>query len=444
MAAQDKAAILASLPVRPDENPFAVTIGGFYRRWFNLVNDLQTLIDTVATIKSTEDEDWVPAWSAVGERYEKLADAALARGNKAEARKQYLEAKTFYSLARFPAPYHSGSAICPPDMSPIKTRSYQRYLDCFHKATALRDAPQIELRVKRDGKEAVGYLRLPKNASAKNKVPAVLVMCGADMLKEDREKYADGANVEGLAALVVDAPGTGQTSFAHAPESIVAWQAALDALQSRPEIDGDRLGAFGVSRGGLWVMRLAAQDNKRIKGLISCAPGGVGYWGTDEERADIRKAAFERYKTNWFGPRGTKPEPQEMSEAEQRKEFLRWSLKDNGLLDKLTMPMFLVNGKVDHLTPIGNLYMALESGPPAGRVARVYPDDGHIAARNEREWGPAAWKWLAGVLKEGMKTVAAAKPAKAAGKTKSTTKKVVRKATKKKPVKKPGKKAKKK
>ena len=55
---------------------------------------------------------------------------------------------------------------------------------------------------------------------------------------------------------------------------------------------------------------------------------------------------------------------------------------------------YLVNGKVDHLTPIGNLYLALESGPPTGRVARVYPDDGHIAAKNEREWGPAAWKWL--------------------------------------------------
>ena len=84
----------------------------------------------------------------------------------------------------------------------------------------------------------------------------------------------------------------------------------------------------------------------------------------------------------------------EITEEEQRKEFLRWSLKDNGLLDKLTMPMFLVNGKVDHLTPIGNLYLLLESGPPTGRVARVYPDDGHIAARNEREWGPAAWRWL--------------------------------------------------
>ena len=37
---------------------------------------------------------------------------------------------------------------------------------------------------------------------------------------------------------------------------------------------------------------------------------------------------------------------------------------------------------------------ALESGPPTGRLARVYPDDGHIAAKNEKEWGPAAWHWL--------------------------------------------------
>jgi esterase FrsA len=449
MAVQDKAAILASLPVRGDENPFAVTIGGFYRRWFNLVDDLQALIDTVAGLTSTEDEDWVPAWSAVAARYEKIADEALARGDRANARKNFLEAKTFYSLARFPAPYHSGSAICPPGMSPIKSESYQRYLDCFHKATALRDEPQIELRIKREGKEAVGYLRLPKGASAKNKVPAVLVMCGGDMYKEDREKYAEGANNAGMAALVVDAPGTGQTTFVHSPEAIVAWKATLDALQSRPEIDGNRLGAFGVSRGGLWVMRLGALDN-RIKGLISCAPGGVGYWGTDEERAEIRRASLERYKTNWFGPRGTKPEPKAMTEEEQRKDFLLWSLKDNGLLDNLTMPMFLVNGKVDHLTPIGNLYMALESGPPTGRVARVYPDDGHIAARNEREWGPAAWKWLAGVLMEGMKTAAAAaafakpKTAKAAGKGKPAAKKVVKKTANKKAVKKTVKKAKKK
>jgi hypothetical protein len=393
MAINNKAEMLAKLPVRPDEDPFVVAIGGFYRRWFNLVDDLQPMLDTVATLKGTEDEDWVPAWSAVAARYEKDADAALKRGDQETARNGFIQAKTYYSLARFPAPYHSGSPICPPSMSKLKEESYNKYLDCFRRATELRKGSHEVVRVARDGKEAVGYLRIPAGASASNKVPAVLVMCGGDMYKEDRERYADGAMQEGMAALVVDAPGTGQTSFAHAPESVVAWQSALDALQKRPEIDGNRLGAFGVSRGGLWVMRLAAIDN-RIKGLISCAPGGVGYWGTPEERAEWRKAAEARARTNWFGPRGTKPSTYTISEEEQRKEFLRWSLKDNGLLEKLTMPMYLVNGKIDHLTPIGNLYLALESGPPTGRVARVYPDDGHIAAKNEREWGPAAWKWL--------------------------------------------------
>jgi pimeloyl-ACP methyl ester carboxylesterase len=213
------------------------------------------------------------------------------------------------------------------------------------------------------------------------------------MYKEDREKYAEGALAEGLAALVVDAPGTGQTTFPHAPESIVAWQAALDELGKQPEVDGSRLGAFGVSRGGLWVMRLAASD-ARVKALISIAPGGVGYWGTAEERAEWRKHLDERAK-NWFGPRATRPaQRNKLSEEEQRQEFLRWSLKDNGLLQNLTMPMLLINGKRDHLTPIGNIYMLLESGPATSRTARIYEDDGHIAAKNEVEWGPAAWKWL--------------------------------------------------
>jgi dienelactone hydrolase len=393
MATNNKAEVLAKLPVRPDEDPFVVAIGGFYRRWFNLVDDLQPILDTVATLKGTEDEDWVPAWSAVAKRYESDAEAALKRGDKASARNAFIQAKSYYSIARFPSPYRGGSAICPPTMSRIKEESYNKYLECFRRACEFLDAPPETITIRRDGREAVGYLRLPKGASASQRVPAVLVMCGGDMYKEDREKYAEGAMAEGMAALVVDAPGTGQTTFDHAPEAVVAWQAALDALAARAEIDGNRLGAFGVSRGGLWVMRLAAHDS-RIKGLISCAPGGVGYWGTSEERAEWRKAAAERARTNWFGPRGTKPAARTITEEEQRKEFLRWSLKDNGLLDKLTMPMYLVNGKVDHLTPIGNLYLALESGPPTGRVARVYPDDGHIAAKNEREWGPAAWKWL--------------------------------------------------
>ena len=389
----DKARILATLPIRPDEDPFVVAIGGFYRRWFNLLDDLQPLLDTVAKLEGTEDEVWVPAWSAVAERLEKEAQHALAGGDRAAARKAFLEAKTYYSLARFPAPYRSGSPICPPEMGPLKARAYDKYLECFQSAARLLEHPPQTVRVARAGHQATGYLRVPVGAGESSRAPAVLVMCGGDMYKEDREKYAEGALAQGLAALVVDAPGTGQTTFPHAPESVVAWQAALDALSERPEIDATRLGAFGVSRGGLWVMRLAATDT-RIKALISVAPAGAGYWGTPEERSAWREHVDARAKF-WFGPRGMRPaQPKKLTEEDQRAEFLRWSLKDNGLLQKLTMPMLLINGKRDHLSPIGNLYMLLESGPPTGRTARVYEDDGHIAARNESEWGPAAWKWL--------------------------------------------------
>src|ERR1700688_3625645 len=99
MAINNKPEMLAKLPVRPDEDPFVVAIGGFYRRWFNLVDDLQPMLDTVATLKGTEDEDWVPAWSAVAARYEKDAEAALKPVDKAAARGAFIQAEAYYSLA---------------------------------------------------------------------------------------------------------------------------------------------------------------------------------------------------------------------------------------------------------------------------------------------------------------------------------------------------------
>jgi esterase FrsA len=384
---------LAGLPVRADEDPFSVAIGGFYRRWFSLVDDLDLLCETVATLTDTVDEDWVPAWSAVARRYVEQAQRALAAGDGAGARRLFLQAKTYYSIARFPSPYHSGSPFAPAEMGKLKATANASYLDCFRRASELSDNPPEAVTLERDDYEAAGYLYVPPVASADGPVPGVLVMCGGDMYKEDREHYAHGAVAAGLAALVVDGPGTGQTSFPHAPESVVAWQLALDLMGSRPDIDAGRLGAFGVSRGGLWVLRLAALD-ERIRAVASIAPAGVGYEGSAEERAAWRKARNARAK-HWFGPRALRPEkPQVVGEEEQRREFLTWSLKHNGLLDRLSAPALLINGKHDHLSPIGELYLALESGPPTGRVARVYPDDGHIAARNEPEWGPATWAWL--------------------------------------------------
>ena len=35
------------------------------------------------------------------------------------------------------------------------------------------------------------------------------------------------------------------------------------------------------------------------------------------------------------------------------------------------MPILMINGKKDHLAPIGNIYFMLENGPALGREARI-------------------------------------------------------------------------
>ena len=74
--------------------------------------------------------------------------------------------------------------------------------------------------------------------------------------------------------------------------------------------------------------------------------------------------------------------------------FEKWSLSSLGILDKIDQPMLLINGKKDHLAPIGNIYFMLENGPPHGREARIYPDAGHCAFKYQDHWAAASFEWL--------------------------------------------------
>ena len=59
------------------------------------------------------------------------------------------------------------------------------------------------------------------------------------------------------------------------------------------------------------------------------------------------------------------------------------------------MPVLMINGKHDHLAPIGNIYFMLEHGPATGKEARVYADAGHCAFQYFDHWAPDCFRWLA-------------------------------------------------
>ena len=71
-----------------------------------------------------------------------------------------------------------------------------------------------------------------------------------------------------------------------------------------------------------------------------------------------------------------------------------WSLESLGLVEKMSMPLLLINGDTDGLAPASNIYFMLEGGQPGLRSAKIYKNSGHCAFEHQPEWGPSSFRWL--------------------------------------------------
>ena len=101
-------------------------------------------------------------------------------------------------------------------------------------------------------------------------------------------------------------------------------------------------------------------------------------------------------RATWrFGASDDPPSFPPTTMEKERSDFKRWALSEQGILDNITMPVLMINGKLDHLAPIGNIYFMLETGPATGKEARVYADAGHCAFKYQSHWAPATFRWLA-------------------------------------------------
>ncbi len=369
----------------PNENPFEVQHGGFYRRWFSMVDNLDELKAAVATLEGTTQDKWVPVWRPLGRRHEELGDELEAAGDHDGARAAYLQAKTYYAIGRFPG-----------EITDLKRAVSQDCARAYRKACAHLDPPMEFVRFEHQGQEIGAHFRAPASADD-SPVPAVLIMCGADVFKEDRGWAQDYCIENGMAALVMDGPDSGENPFPWAPESVSAWEAAVDYLAARPEVNAARIGAFGISRGGYSVMQLAGTAPDKLKAVVANAGHPFGYVMGDEELEAFVRAKNERASRD-FGEPGGPAWIEATSVENERAEFKRWALSEQGILDNITMPVFMINGKHDHLAPIGNIYFMLEHGPATGKEARVYADAGHCAFKHQSHWAPATFAWLADKL----------------------------------------------
>jgi len=369
-----------ALDFTPSEDPFVVDHDGFYRRWLAMIEDHDELRDTVAQVKATTEDKWVPLWRGVAKRHEDRGDALEAAGDLDAARRSFLVAKAYYSIGRYPG-----------GITPLKQAVCDDLARAYRKACAHLDPPLEVVEVECDGKAIRSHFRAPNTGRPAG---AVLVMCGYDMFKEDRGWAGEFALDNGLASLVMDAPGTGENPFAWDPASVKAWVAAIDWLAARPEVDETRIGAFGISRGGYSVMQLAGTYPERVRAVVANAGHPFGYRMTDQELEDFVDARNAR-ASYVFGAPGDTTSFETWTVEREKALFKEWALSEQGILERITMPVLMINGKHDHLAPIGNIYFMFESGPVGSREARIYADAGHCAFKYYKEWAPASFRWLA-------------------------------------------------
>lgn len=239
------------------------------------------------------------------------------------------------------------------------------------------DPPLEVVRIPYEGKEIVGYLRLPANAP--RPVPLVLAISGLDSRKETVSETYAAAVPEGIGFFAVDSPGTGQAPRKADETADRMYSRVLDYLATRGEIDKSRILVHGQSFGAYWAAKLAHTEAKRLAGAVTQSPPIHRTFQPDffRSRMYTREYLFDYVPASLF--------VYGMKSADELIAFLpKMSLQAQDLLGKPTAPILVVGGSRDTQVPIEDLELLINSGTEP-REAWINPAGGHMG-RSAGTW----------------------------------------------------------
>jgi len=324
---------------------------------------LDDVRDALGKITSLDRDEWAAAWSAPAARHLAAGQSEEASGRIKEAQASYVQAWRTYSFARWPV-----------TNSPGKERAYAAAVDAFQRYARHLDPPLETVRIPFEGKEIVGYLRLPKGVRP---APLVLTISALDSRKEDNVEQGEHFIRRGIAFLALDMPGTGQAPIKIDVGAERIFSRALDYVAGRPEIDARRVVVKGGSWSGYWAAVLGIVEKDRLKGAV-VQGGPIDHYFQPEWQT--KALGTREYLFDLFPARAS------VYGVTTLEEFLaygpRMSLKARGLIGKPSAPMLLVNGEHDSQVPIADLNLLLHSGSP--KEAWVNPGGGHMG--RSAEW----------------------------------------------------------
>jgi len=312
------------------------------------------------SIHTRDKDEWAAAFMGVADRYMNEAKS-LEKTDQAKANADYIRAWRLYSFGRWPIP-----------ASPGKQRSYEKAIEAFLAHARFFDPPLEIVKIPFEGKEIIGYLRLPKNANGP--VPLVLAVNGLDSRKEDLTESFSAILPFGVGYLAVDGPGTGQNPIKVSENAERMLSRVLDYIATRPEIDKNRVAMHGVSWGAYWATKMAIVERARLKGASAQSPPTDTFFQKDFlmnslignreylfDQIPALMAIFDNVHTI-----------DEMAEV-----LPKMSLVKQGLLGKPMAPMLILAGVNDTQVPISDIYLLMNKGD-VPKTAWINPQGGHL------------------------------------------------------------------
>lgn len=316
------------------------------------------------SLTSLDRDQWAEAWCKVGLAYEAQGDElARRRASGKEIGAMFYRAYDYCRIGRYPCA-----------STPGKKEAYRHSLRIYHKAAQHFDLPLTVVELPFGERKLTGYFQIPRGVT---NPPVVFHWGGVDGWKEDRQHNSNALHRLGLATLVIDMPGTGESPVRYAqPEAEQTYSAWIDHLVQRPDIDGKRIGVWGGSFGAYWAARLAHTEAKRLRAAVF--HGGNVHHGFQEKW--LARAFTKGASTYLFGPSSLLEARSQALGVNTMEEVIaisaKLSLLDMGLLDRPSAPLLGINGKLDDQAPIEDVYLLMEHGSP--KCAKVYPQGSHM------------------------------------------------------------------
>ena len=315
-------------------------------------------------IHTSDKDEWAAGFMHVADRYFNEARSLELEKDKSDPTKanaDYIRAWRLYSFGRWPIP-----------ASPGKQRSYEKAIEAFLAHARFFDPPLEVVHIPFEGKEIIGYLRLPKNA--KGPVPLVIAVNGLDSRKEDLAESFGAILPLGIGYLAVDGPGTGQNPIKVSETADRMLSKVIDYAQSRAEIDKNRIAMHGVSWGAYWATKMAIVERARLRGCSAQSPPVDKFFQKDFLMNSLlgnREYLFDQVPALMNILEG-------VHTLEEMGDYLpKMSLVHQGLLGKPMSPMLILAGVLDTQVPIDDEYLLLSKGD-VPKEAWINPHGGHL------------------------------------------------------------------